>query len=117
MSLQTFIGSGKLIKLVPVYFVFMSSRKQSDYLAIFKLLKETHQLEIDKLTGNKKINKLLSKYVLIFMLCFTVDFELAVWNAATKVFKEIQIHGCLFRFEQAIHRKINVSIIFFLNFG
>ena len=35
-----------------------------------------------------------------------LDFEAAVWQSLRNAFPDIQLHGCLFHFNQAIHRKV-----------
>lgn len=110
LSIHTVIGEGKMIKMVPVYFIFMSSRKKADYINIFKLLRSTHSLDIKKLTGKLNNISYIVKHIFLFLyICFTADFELALWGSITNIYPEVQIHGCLFHFEQAVLRRINVS--------
>ena len=65
------------IKQVPMLFALMSGKREADYRSIYTWIQEN-------LDGLK-------------VKTITSDFELALWNAATKVFgDDIQIRGCLF---------------------
>ncbi len=72
-------------------FALMSGKKQRDYRAIFKAIK----------------NLLSSKNLPINLETFTLDYEKAVWKAVRGVFGlAIIIYGCLFHWSQAVWKCI-----------
>ena len=87
-SIHAFITSdGENMKQVPLVFVVMSGKRTTDYRAIFTWIKDN--------VGELRLKSI------------TCDFEKAVWLAVKKVFSEdIEIHGCLYHWEQSIFRKI-----------
>ncbi|XP_076037058.1 uncharacterized protein LOC143022632 [Oratosquilla oratoria] len=89
-SINAFVKSEDNIKQVPLVFVLMSGKKKSDYKAVLKKLKEV--LETDGATT--RLQQLV------------IDYEMAMWKAFPKVFKEVKIIGCLFHWTQALWRKI-----------
>lgn len=87
-TIHAFITSdGTNMKQVPLLFVIMSGKRTCDYRSVYQWLKES-------------IADLAVKSI-------TSDFECAMWLAATKVFgNDLQLHGCLFHWQQAVFRKI-----------
>ena len=78
------------MKQVPVLFVVMSGKRTVDYAAIFEWIKSSSD------------NQMAVKTI-------TADFEAAVWKAAKNTFHGISLHGCLFHWNQAVYRKIQVN--------
>ena len=93
-SIHAFIRKGSSIKQVPLAFVFMTSRKTSDYLAVFRNI-----LSVLPFTRVKEI---------------VSDYEKAIWKAVKvlnddcyeKLFKNVKHFGCAFHFTQAIFERI-----------
>jgi hypothetical protein len=87
-TVHAFIKSGQSIAQIPLVFVLMSGKRTLDYVAVFNWIRDNVQnLELKSMT---------------------CDFEAAVWAAAEEVFPGVELHGCLFHWNQSIYRKIQV---------
>ena len=85
-SIHAFIVKGEESKQVPLAYIFMSSRKATDYVAVFNFLKA--------LIPDMAVE------------CMVMDFEAALWKAIRKVFPAVKCRGCCFHWTQAVWRKI-----------
>ncbi|KAK2169889.1 hypothetical protein LSH36_6g10031 [Paralvinella palmiformis] len=86
-SVHAFVDSERATKQGPLAFVLMSSRRRSDYEAVFNTLPAP-------LPGLPSVTHIVA------------DFEAAAWQALQIVVPMVQIGGCLFHFTQAVSRKI-----------
>ena len=89
LSLHSFIRSGTLMKQVPLCFILMSRRQQSDYKVVFEAL-------LRLLPAAPLVQEVM------------VDFEMAVWNAIRDCMPDVSVHGCAFHWAQAVYRKVNI---------
>ena len=87
-SVHAFVRQGDSLKQIPPVYFLMSGKTTTDYEAIFRTLLRILPL------GNIGVRSI------------TLDFEAAVWVALKKVLPSVSLKGCLFRWNQAIWRKI-----------
>ena len=85
-SIHAFVRSDSCIKQVPLMFVIMSGRRKRDYKNVLKAIKS-----------------LLPSCAL---KTITLDFEAAMWQAASDVFPNVKLLGCVFHWAQAVWHKI-----------
>ncbi|XP_053386752.1 uncharacterized protein LOC123532929 [Mercenaria mercenaria] len=75
------------MKQVPLMYVLMSRRRKQDYVAILQkvldILEEAPAVE-----------------------CFTMDFEIALWQALREVFPSSKLKGCAFHWSQAVQKHV-----------
>ena len=76
LSIHAFIKFTGSVKQIPLTFVLMSGKHKRDYKKVFKAIKKLLP------TSNVKT--------------VTLDFEAAMWHAASKVFPNVKILGCFF---------------------
>ena len=85
-SIHAFVQKGDDSKQLPLLYVFMSSRRTQDYVAIFQhlnsILRETNVIEM------------------------VLDFERALWSAIAEVYPQVHRRGCAFHWTQAVYRHI-----------
>ena len=94
-SIHIFVVVGNIMKQIPVAFVVMSRRRKEDYRKVFLALKGL----VTDIRGSPKVVSMM------------LDFEAAMWSSlremmACNEFKQVELRGCLFHFNQAIFRKI-----------
>ncbi|XP_053395522.1 uncharacterized protein LOC123527520 [Mercenaria mercenaria] len=86
-SIHAFIREGDNMKQVPLMYVLMSRRRKQDYVAILQkvldILEEAPAVE-----------------------CFTMDFEIALWQALREVFPSSKLKGCAFHWSQAVQKHV-----------
>lgn len=76
----------------PIFYALLPNKSQQTYTRLFQLI---FDLRPDMLPD-----------------AISVDFELAIWNAARTVWPGISISGCLFHLHQAFVRKISAEGLF-----
>ena len=81
-SIHAFVKHGSACKQVPLVFVLMSKRRNSDYLLVLK-----------------EIQNILPSNL------YVLDFEIAMWATIPNVFPEVSFMGCAFHWKQAVWRK------------
>jgi len=86
-SIHAFLRSEGRLKMVPLVFIIMTGKAQSDYRAVFSEL-------LTRLPTEPRVKTV------------TADFECAVWQAIRLVLPAVTVHGCTFHFAQAIWRKV-----------
>ena len=86
-SIHAFVKHGSACNQVPLVFVLMSKRRNSNYLLV---LKEIQNI----LHANQTVTKMV------------LDFEIAMWSTIPTVFPEVSFMGCVFHWKQAVWRKI-----------
>ena len=74
-------------KLIPLVYALMSSRRQCDYQAVFRTVKEAIE----------------ARGWVLAMEEVLADFELTVWHAAEEVFG-VRIHACAFHWAAAVQK-------------
>ena len=84
-SIHAFVKHGAACKQVPLIFILMSRRRNSDYQLVL------HEIE-----------NILPTYPSVTRM----DFELAMWASIPIVFPEVCLMGCAFHWNQAVWRKI-----------
>ena len=85
-SIHAFVRGDSCIKQVPLMFVIMSGKRKRDYKKVLKAIKS-----------------LLPSYAL---KTITLDFEAAMWQAASDVFPNVKLLGCVFHWAQAVWCKV-----------
>ena len=89
-TINAFLRSGEQAK-VPLLFVVMSGKRKRDYRAV---LREVLSL----LPSPPAVRKI------------TLDFERALWTVFRELLPDVSLQGCLFRWTQALWRKVSIFI-------
>lgn len=89
-SIHAFVRQGENLKQLPLVYFLMSGKSTKDYEAIFKAL-----LRILP-RGNLSVKTI------------TLDFEVATWVALRRILPSVSLRGCLFHWNQAIWRHIQL---------
>lgn len=86
-TIHSFIKVGSGMKQVPLCFVYMSGKKQSDYKIVLKTI-------LSLLESAPAVEECI------------MDFERAIWSSIRTVLPNVGIHGCWFHWAQAVFRQI-----------
>ena len=87
-GIHAFVRCGEAVKQVPLVSILMSRYTKLDYDAVWREL-------IQKVLSGTGV---LQEAIL--------DFEMAAWISLRNNFPDINIHGCLFHYSQAVFRKV-----------
>ena len=87
LSIHAFIKHGAVCKQVPLIFILMSKRRNSDYQLV------PNEIQII-LPTHPSVTRMI------------LDFEFAIWASIPIVFPEVSLMGCAFHWNQAVWRKI-----------
>ena len=90
VSIHAYIRHGHRRKSMPLGYILMSGKTQSDYIDIFRKIKS--KVEEDGTVWNLQAAML--------------DYELGLRNSLKKVWPNIRLTGCWFHYTQAIWRKV-----------